>query len=495
MALFTDLEASCRHLQTLLGDVEAPAVPPAVTTLDDEKLMDVMKDATAAIRLLEVVRVAATGVIAARSGRDAGRDGLAQQRGHRTPASLIQELTGTTAVDARRQLQIGEALVGGAGPESGPRDPANGGEDDARRPWHSALGDALMGGRLASAQHHAILRGLGEPPSAVDDDPVTVEGATAVDAWFRDAWAAAATRLIEEAQHRTVEELGRQARVIRDQLDPEGARHRFDERFAARSYRTWTDQDGVRHGHIRFDDAGGAWMQAIFDAALKPRRGGPRFVGAVEQEHAERLEQDPRTNEQLGYDLLIDVMRSGALADAASVFGVKQAGVRVVTVVPTSGDATVSYIEETGEPVPASLAEQQRCSTSHRECGVDENGDPLYLGREARLFSPNQKLALALRDGGCRWRGCDRPAHYCEAHHIDPYAEGGRTDVDRGILLCRWHHMQLHHGGWRITRDGRGEFLLHPPDGSPPTELPQRVELVYAWAGIDPPPLRFRPAA
>jgi hypothetical protein len=305
----------------------------------------------------------------------------------------------------------------------------------------------------------------------------------------------AATRLIEEAQHRTVEELGRQARAIRDQLDPDGARRRFDERFAARSYRTWIDQDGVRHGHIRFDDAGGAWMQAIFDAALKPRRGGPRFVDSVEHERAERLEEDPRTNEQLGYDLLIDVMRSGALADAASVFGVKQAGVRVVTVVPRSGGAPVSYIEETGEPVPASFAKQRACDTSQRKCGVDEHGDPLYLGREARLFSADQKLALAIRDGGCRWNGCDRPAHYCEAHHIDPYAEGGRTDVDRGILLCRFHHMQLHHGGWRITRDGRGEFLLHPPGGAPPTELRPRLELTYAWAGIDPPPPRFRRAA
>src|SRR5690606_11411752 len=103
-------------------------------------------------------------------------------------------------------------------------------------------------------------------------------------------------------------------------------------------------------------------------------------------------------------------------------------------------------------------------------------------------------IALAIRDGGCRWRGCDRPASYGEAHHIDEWhADRGRTDIDRGILLCRHHHMQLHHGGWRITGEGKGEFLLHPPGGEPAIPLRARAALVAAWAGIDPPPRRFRP--
>ena len=55
--------------------------------------------------------------------------------------------------------------------------------------------------------------------------------------------------------------------------------------------------------------------------------------------------------------------------------------------------------------------------------------------------------------------------------------------------------MQLHHGGWRITRAGHDDFLLHPPDGGDAIPLAPRLHLVYAWAGIDPPPRRFRPAA
>lgn len=63
-----------------------------------------------------------------------------------------------------------------------------------------------------------------------------------------------------------------------------------------------------------------------------------------------------------------------------------------------------------------------------------------------------------------------------------------------GILLCRYHHMTLHNGGWRITREGTRDFELHPPGGEPAIPLPARLIRRYLW-GIDPPPKRFHPAA
>lgn len=92
------------------------------------------------------------------------------------------------------------------------------------------------------------------------------------------------------------------------------------------------------------------------------------------------------------------------------------------------------------------------------------------------------------------WPGCDRPASYCEAHHIDEWnRDGGRTDIDRGILICRFHHMNLHQHGWRITRKGKDDFVLSHPGGET-SVLRRRAALAYAWTGIDPPPRRFRPA-
>src|SRR5690606_28264381 len=131
------------------------------------------------------------------------------------------------------------------------------------------------------------------------------------------------------------------------------------------------------------------------------------------------------------------------------------------------------------------------CDSGTAPISVDARGNPLNVGREQRLFTSKQRTALALRDGGCRWHGCDRPASYCESHHIDHYSEGGRTDIDRGILLCRFHHMALHNGGSWIKRDGKGDFVLHHRSGRS-VVLKPRLALSYAWAGVDPPSRRFR---
>lgn len=162
---------------------------------------------------------------------------------------------------------------------------------------------------------------------------------------------------------------------------------------------------------------------------------------------------------------------------------------------PDRSHGTPTVLEDDGSSMPEWLGSTRSCDAGRVQVTVDDSGRPLDVGREQRLFTSRQRVALALRDSGCRWRGCDRPASYCEAHHIDEWAaHGGRTDVDRGILLCRYHHMTLHNGGWRITRDGLGDFTLHPPGDTRPIQLRPRLIHRYLW-GVDPPPKRFRPAA
>lgn len=503
MAFFSDIRTALDALCTVVGeDVEATTIPSMMQRLDDEALVALIESATALVRGGEALRIAATGAIAARSTRDAGHGGLAQKRGHRSTVSLIQDLTGTSRADATRHLRLGEALavgLGGTPADASEPDPnpaldaagADAGGADAAasipgeapaRPWHAVLGDALMAKTLTSAQHDAIYRGLGEPP---------LESET--------AWETAAAQLIDEAAVRTPEELTAAARAVRDLLDPAGAQERFAARFEGRSFRAWTDRDGIRRGTFAFDDEGAAWVEAIVATALRPRRGGPRFVDSEEKARAEELVADPRTNDQLAYDLMMDVLRAGALADAASVFGTRQAGVRIVATAPAlaevlEGRPAVGLLEDSDATVPDWLIATRTCDVGTVTVIRDEYGNPLDLGREARLYTGKQRLALAVRDGGCRIPGCDRPASYCEAHHIDPYSEGGCTDIDRGILLCRFHHMNLHHHGWRITREGKGEFVLHRP-GLPALVLTMRLPRRYAFGDLAPPPRRFRPAA
>lgn len=88
---------------------------------------------------------------------------------------------------------------------------------------------------------------------------------------------------------------------------------------------------------------------------------------------------------------------------------------------------------------------------------IDDEGQPLWLGAETRLFSRQQRRALRHRAGGgaacCEFPGC--PAtRFIEAHHIIKSCDGGPTDLDNGAMLCAFHHRELHRRGWRIEVRG-----------------------------------------
>ncbi|MCR2784502.1 MULTISPECIES: HNH endonuclease signature motif containing protein [unclassified Microbacterium] len=454
-------------------DVEHACLAAALRELDSERVLGVLADATALIDTLEHVRIAAAGVAAERSSRDRGYGGLAQTKGHRTPTSLIQSITGQSIGEVKRHVRLGEALLDGA--DAAPPAPvgaadAAGAPTPPPPPWHEPLRTAMLGGILTPAQHDAIMRGLGTPPTRGADAAADETTAASEEAQFREIWRVAAEQLIEEARDCTAEDLLRRARYLRDQLDESGAADRFQQRYEARSFRMWQDEHGQHRAHLVLDDEMAAWIRAMVDAALRPRRGGPRFVTAEEHETADQLVADPRSNEQLEYDLLMDTLKAGSLAAAEAVFGARQPGVRVVVTVEATGrrDAFgraigVGHLEDGGAAVAGPVIERTLCTTGYREVVVDGCGNPLDLGREQRLFSAKQRIAMAVRDGGCMAPGCPVPASYCEAHHCNQWQRGGRTDVDEGILLCRFHHMLLHNNGWWITRDGLGPFVLHAP--------------------------------
>ncbi|WP_144795468.1 HNH endonuclease signature motif containing protein [Microbacterium paludicola] len=501
MAFFSDFADRITAMRDLVGDpVEAEELPARVEALDGEAVIALLRHANEIVQTAEQVSLVAAGVIARRSARETGQSGLAQSHGHRNATSLIQDVTGSSRADAARHGRVGEALLtddhgatgeratpddetAGAGPE---RSVENGATSGPGR-WDDVLRTALFRRAITNQQHDAIRRGLGEPPTPDDATAVVAESA-------REAWAVAGEQLISEAAHRTLEELRIAARTIRDRLDPDGAEARFLKRHEARSFRLWTDIDGAHHASAVLDDEGFLWLKTITDTALRPRRGGPHFVDTEEAARAAALTDDARSNDQLAYDLIMDVLRAGALADADAVFGARQPGVRLVQHVDADGRAIGPALAEDGLwSLPASTTAQHICDSGSTRLILDGDGNPLDVGREHRLFTAKQRVALAIRDGGCRWTGCDRPASYCEAHHIDTYSEGGRTDIDRGILLCRFHHMQLHHGQWRITREEKRDFVLRHRSGER-TLLPRRTTPRYAWAGIDPPPKRFRTA-
>ncbi len=477
MAFFSETQGLLDTLHSTPElDVEPACLAAALRELDSERVLDLLADTTALIDSLEHVRIAAAGVAAERSARDRGYGGLAQTKGHRTPTSLIQSITGQSIGEVKRHVRLGQALLDGteAPPPLEAANRAAGATEPPTpprpTPWHEPLRTAMLGGLLTPAQHDAILRGLGVPPTHSADAASDGGGDVNEAAHFREIWRVAAEQLVSQARHCAAEELLRRARYLRDQLDECGAADRFQQRYEGRSFRMWQDEHGQYRAHLALDDEMAAWLRAMVDAALRPRRGGPRFVTDEERAVAEQLVADPRSNEQLEYDLLMDTLKAGSLATSDAVFGARQPGVRIVV----TAEATrrrdglgrsigVGHLEDGGAAVAGPVVERTLCAAGYREVIVDGCGNPLDLGREQRLFSAKQRIALAVRDGGCMAPGCPVPASYCEAHHCDQWQQGGRTDVDAGILLCRFHHMLLHNNGWWITRDGLEPFVLHAP--------------------------------
>ncbi|PEG51059.1 HNH endonuclease signature motif containing protein, partial [Mycolicibacterium diernhoferi] len=122
-----------------------------------------------------------------------------------------------------------------------------------------------------------------------------------------------------------------------------------------------------------------------------------------------------------------------------------------------------------GGPISAVTADLISCDSTLTAVIVDGAGAPLNVGRSERLFTPNIRKGLAVRDRGCAFPGCGRPVSWCDAHHIQPWNSAGTTCVDNGVLLCRSHHTAIHHGGWQVyLGPDRHPWFIPPHDPAEP---------------------------
>jgi hypothetical protein len=89
-----------------------------------------------------------------------------------------------------------------------------------------------------------------------------------------------------------------------------------------------------------------------------------------------------------------------------------------------------------------------------------------------RLFTEQQRLALAALDGGCTFPDCSMPAPWCEIDHVINHAHGGPTSVDSGVLACRHDNNTRKQQGWRSARiNGRAAWI--PPTWIDPEQKPR----------------------
>lgn len=164
-------------------------------------------------------------------------------------------------------------------------------------------------------------------------------------------------------------------------------------------------------------------------------------------------------------DLARIALDSGALPDA----GGDRPHLQVVLDLPTlraQPGAPGADLDWAG-PVTAETARRLACDATLSRIVTSGGSEILDVGRRTRVIPLAIRRALRVRDGGCVFPGCDRPPPWTDAHHIVHWGDGGPTDLDNLVLLCRRHHRTVHEHRWRITRAPDGGYTASPPPGHP----------------------------
>lgn len=441
-----------------LVPVNAQHVVPLEASLlrawPDDALLAEQRSIAAERRQLDARAAAVAGEIARRSAVEGSR--LAAREHARSAVELVQRLTGATVAESRALIDAGRMT------------------DPDAPSWLRPVGEAVAAGRLGVIAAGAIGTGLGGASPGLA--PTELE--------------AAAVRLVDDAGRVPVERLAGRARAERDLLDARGIAEREAERRARRFLRFIPLGDGMTRLIGLLDTESAARVRSAFDQVTAPRRSGPRFVdparrpgtaGVIDTHTAEVA--DARTTEQLQLDTFVEVVERAVAADDGSVFGARRAGVRVHLSVDDliAGDGAVQ-VEGSADAVSVATAQRIACAEGVVPIVFDRSGEPLDVGRTQRLHTTRQRIAIAARDGGCRWPDCDRPPSWTEVHHPVPWSEGGGTSVENGISLCAHHHLLAHNEGWRVVREGLGFWLVPPPDHGRARRIPMPAKM-RIWPG------------
>jgi hypothetical protein len=114
-------------------------------------------------------------------------------------------------------------------------------------------------------------------------------------------------------------------------------------------------------------------------------------------------------------------------------------------------------------PIEGEAVRRLACDSTVSRVVTRGRSEPIDVGRRTPVVPPALRRAIVVRDGGCRFPGCDRPPEWSDAHHVTHWADGGETSLANLVLLCRRHHRLVHDRFAVRVVDGRVEFLR--PDG------------------------------
>ncbi len=262
-----------------------------------------------------------------------------------------------------------------------------------------------------------------------------------------DAVRAVEGELVEAARKLDPGRLRLVTRHLRHCVDPDGALAAANDDHAHRWLHVSQTYDGVFVLDGKLDAEGGALLRTAIDALDTPQRG------------------DGRTAAQRRADALVELAtRQLQGGELPSVGGQRPHITVTVPLARLRGERGEAAAEMSwAGPVVTQTVRRLACDAAVTRVTLNADGEVLDVGRTTRTIPPAIRRALVVRDGGCRFPGCDRPPEWTDGHHIEHWADGGETRLDNLVLLCRAHHRAVHEHGWRITATENRELVAAPP--------------------------------
>ena len=416
MSKLTAMHEAMSRLDAAWGDADDS------NELSREQLMAVTNAIGLVQRRLDAMHVDVAAEISRESRPELGADGLAKQQGYRTPARLIAAATGVSTGDASRLVRVGEATA--------PRTDLLGARLPAKYPL---VRESLASGAL-SAQAAALIIALLDRCRIVAGAARIAEGERA---------------LTDTAAGLDLDDVRRLVLRAEAWLDPDGVEPRAEERRGKRSL-TMFERDGMVHLNAQLDAETAApvvtAIRGYVTAAFAARKDAP---------DAEAPDADRRS---------VPMIQADALAVfCAHVLGceserVPLAGATVIvrmTLDDLQSGTGSAAIDGLDQVIDVGAARRMAAGGGVIPCVLGGDSEILDWGREKRLFTRAQRLALVERDGGCAM--CGLPPEMTKAHHIRWWQRHqGRTDLANGVLLCESCHHRIHDNGWEIRVDGAG---------------------------------------
>ena len=369
--------------------------------------------------------------------------GVGHEVGACSTADLLRQVLRVSSREAAGRVRAAADL--------GPRRTLTG---DPLPPLFPAVAAAQTAGTISPAHARVIT-------STIDALPAAVQA-------LHDS--AVETFLAEHAAHLDPVQLGHAATRLADTLNPDGTLTDGDDRQRRRELTLHANRDGTGHLSGTLTPEATALWQTVLDALSAPT---PATDGR----------RDPRTGSQRRHDALLDagqrLQRTGDLPDNGGTPVTITVTMTLDQLRQETGHTTTSRGTQLSVPALLRLAAEADIIP----VVLNDAGGVLAYGRTRRLATRAQRLALAARDRGCSFPGCDRPPTWCQAHHITPWQHGGTTDLDCLTLLCGHHHREYEKQGWTcVMLDGIPQWI--PPAWLDPDQTPRRntthhVEIIF----------------